>query len=97
MTEKRFTLKHFEGTDWAYDNGKPIYTKEMVGLLNQLNDENKGLKRELDYKIIQLNRIYNVISNMSKRDLTQTERVFFNTLCKELGIVPLLKKGDLND
>ena len=35
---KRFTLKHYEDTDWAYDNGKSIYTKEMVELLNEQDE-----------------------------------------------------------
>ena len=43
MTAKRFTLKHFESQDWAYDNNKPIHTKEMVDLLNELHEENEYL------------------------------------------------------
>ena len=43
MTQKRFTLKHFESQDWAYDNNKPIHTKEMVDLLNELHEENEYL------------------------------------------------------
>lgn len=48
MTEnKRFTLKHYEDTDWAYDNGKSIYTKEMVELLNEQEETIQSLKQEL--------------------------------------------------
>ena len=44
MAEKRFTLKHYEDTDWAYDNGKSIYTKEMVELLNEQDETIADLK-----------------------------------------------------
>jgi len=55
MTEKRFTIKHYESQDWAYDNGEPIYTKDMVELLNHLHEENIRLKKviEEDEKLIQ--------------------------------------------
>ena len=46
-TNKRFTLKHYEDTDWAYDNGKSIYTKEMVELLNEQEETIQSLKQEL--------------------------------------------------
>ena len=42
---KRFTMKHFESTDWIYDNDKLIHTKEIVGLLNELSEENEQLKQ----------------------------------------------------
>ena len=53
MTE-RFTLKHFESQDWAYDNNKPIHTKEMVNLLNELHEENQLLLKasEKDSELI---------------------------------------------
>lgn len=53
MTEKRFTIKHYESQDWAYGNGEPIYTKDMVELLNELHEENMCLKGEVaHYKLI---------------------------------------------
>ena len=48
MTEKRFTLKHYEDTDWAYDNGKSIYTKEMVELLNEQHETIQRKNRRIE-------------------------------------------------
>ena len=53
MTVKRFTLKHFESQDWAYDNETYIDTRMMVELLNELHEENTMLKGEVaHYKLI---------------------------------------------
>ena len=57
MTDKRFTLKHFESQDWAYDNNKPIHTKEMVDLLNELHEENTMLKERRHEDINELSVI----------------------------------------
>ena len=46
MTAKRFTIKHFESKDWAYDNGEPMYTKDMVEMLNALYEEVMTLRME---------------------------------------------------
>lgn len=48
MTGKRFTIKHFESQDWAYDNGTYIDTRMMVELLNELHEENEQLKNKID-------------------------------------------------
>lgn len=48
VTEKRFTIKHYESTDWIYDNGKVIHTSKVVDLLNTLYEENRELQRHLD-------------------------------------------------
>lgn len=44
------TNERFELVDigFVYDNDKLIGMKEIVDLLNQLNDENKQLKKELE-------------------------------------------------
>lgn len=46
MTKKRFTIKHYEFTDWIYDNGKVIHTSKVVDLLNTLHEENQALKSD---------------------------------------------------
>ena len=46
MTEKRFTIKHYESTDWIYDNGEVIHTSKVVELLNELYEENEQLKQD---------------------------------------------------
>lgn len=46
MTEKRFTIKHYESTDWIYDNGKVMHTSKVVELLNELYEENEQLKQD---------------------------------------------------
>lgn len=45
MSEKRFTL-----TDWheVKDNGKIMTVDEVVGKLNELNNENEQLKQKLE-------------------------------------------------
>lgn len=79
MTKKRFTLKHYEDTDWAYDNGKSIYTKEMVDLLNEQEETIKTLTKENE----ELKEILGAILLEVKRDITVTNqtgeiKVFIN-------------------
>lgn len=46
MTEnKRFTIGTWEDTDWIMDNGKVIYAKEIVDLLNEQHEELKNRKQ----------------------------------------------------
>lgn len=55
MTEKRFTLKHFENGDWVYDNGTYIDSTMIVELLNSFNDElekNKKLISKLTMVLV---------------------------------------------
>ena len=47
MSEKRFTIKHYESTDWIYDNGKIIHTSKVVDLLNALHEENQQIKNSI--------------------------------------------------
>lgn len=54
MTAKRFTLKHFESQDWAYDNGTYIDTRMMVELLNELHEENQRLTDKLNQTALEL-------------------------------------------
>ena len=47
MTEnKRFTLEEFGLNFVVNDNGKNLTAKQTVELLNELNDENKQLRKE---------------------------------------------------
>ena len=46
MTQKRFELVDI---GFVYDNDKLIGMKEIVDLLNSLNDDNKQLKEDNDY------------------------------------------------
>ena len=55
MTEKRFTVEHFEDTDWAYDNGKSIYTREMVDLLNIQHETIQNLNQRIDDYLTEVN------------------------------------------
>ena len=48
MTEKRFTLENEELQFGIKDNGKYITVLDAVNRLNELNDENKQLKKELE-------------------------------------------------
>ena len=55
MSEKRFTLKHFENDDWVFDNGTYIDSKMIVELLNSFNDElekNKKLISKLTMVLV---------------------------------------------
>ena len=54
MTVKRFTLKHFESQDWAYDNETYIDTRMMVELLNELHEENQRLTEKLNQTALEL-------------------------------------------
>lgn len=46
MIDKRFTIKHYEDSDWIYDDGKVIHTSKVVDLLNALYEENERLRKE---------------------------------------------------
>ncbi len=51
MTEKRFTTKytnHYVLELDVYDNDERISFYETIDLINELHEENKGLKQELD-------------------------------------------------
>ena len=51
MTEKRFTLSETSLIDkyCIEDNGKLLFQKSVVDLLNQLHEENEKLKQQLAY------------------------------------------------
>ena len=73
MTEKRFT-KDFECPNnfisFIYDNGDVLTTGEVVGLLNELNDENEQLKQTNQRLTIALKEIKektNIYLEMTKK------------------------------
>ena len=47
MTEKRYTLEEFGLNFIVNDNGRNLTAKQTVDRLNELNDENEQLKKEL--------------------------------------------------
>ncbi len=49
MTDKRFELAYEKGNWWTVRDGDiTLWKEEVIGLLNQLNDENEQLKFQLD-------------------------------------------------
>ena len=47
MTEKRFTLAYEKGNWWAVRDGDiTLWKEEVIGLLNDLNNDNCQLKRK---------------------------------------------------
>ena len=48
MTEKRFTLEEFGLNFIVNDNGRNLTAKQTVDRLNELNDENEQLKKDLN-------------------------------------------------
>ena len=84
MTGKRFTIKHYESQDWAYDNNKLIHTKKMVDLLNELHEENKELKKEnAQFDILIKN------NQLAYIDLEkENEQLKHELLCKQLDKAP---------
>jgi len=49
MTEKRFTLAYEKGNWWAVkDYDITLWKEEVIGLLNELHEENEQLKQTID-------------------------------------------------
>lgn len=69
MTEKRFTMKHFESTNWIYDNDKLIHTKEIVDLLNKQHETIQQLEKQCT--LMHMSSMFSTVKsfkgNLSKR------------------------------
>lgn len=69
MTEKRFTLELYDGTNRIKaikDNGEIIYPPKVVGLLNELNEENEDNKRLIKYAYSDNDRLRNKNERLHK-------------------------------
>lgn len=83
MTEKRFTLAYEKGNWWAVRDGDiTLWKEEVVGLLNQLNDENEQLKK-----------VMNELKDMLQRDIDTGVRSYPLKLSEYL-VSALEKIGD---
>ena len=50
MTEKRFTLAYEKGNWWAVRDGDiTLWKEEVIYLLNELDEENEELKKDVEY------------------------------------------------
>lgn len=61
MTEKRFTLELYDGTNRIKaikDNGEIIHPPKVVELLNELHEENDELKQQLKHLRKLSNELY---------------------------------------
>ena len=55
MAEKRFTLAYEKGNWWAVRDGDiTLWKEEVIGLLNELHEENQELRRYLSWQDMEL-------------------------------------------
>ena len=97
MTEKRFNRSHemrvgqIGITDELHDSGDEMFPKnltedETVHLLNKFNEQNERLWEDVEESCLELTKINLKMIEISKRDLTDVERIFLKNICKELEL-----------